>query len=197
MKIHQLSVNYLLEQDRILVRLNTQGGDEIRLWLTRRLMLTLWPTLNREVAEHVARQASVRDTAMAALANADDQTKQLLADFSREDVLRDADFKTPFNPKPGHFPLGERPLLVTGINIKPLETGRLELGFQEKLPGRPHPPRGFRASPPDPMLHSLVHLLQKALARSGWDPARFGDAPAEDRKAPEPGSGTDKPKYLN
>ena len=36
MNIHQLSVTYLPEQDRILARVNTTAGEEMRLWLTRR-----------------------------------------------------------------------------------------------------------------------------------------------------------------
>ena len=47
MKIHQLSVNYLAEQDRILMRVNTAASEEMRLWLTRRLMLGLWPLLSK------------------------------------------------------------------------------------------------------------------------------------------------------
>ena len=53
MQVHQLSVNYEQAQDRILARINTTTGDELRVWLTRRLCLNLWPSLNKAVAEHV------------------------------------------------------------------------------------------------------------------------------------------------
>jgi len=32
MNIHQLQATYLVEQDRILIRMNTQSGEELRLW---------------------------------------------------------------------------------------------------------------------------------------------------------------------
>ena len=57
MNIHQLSVNYLQEQDRILLRINTSAGEELRLWLTRRLTLNLWPMLTKIVADQVVQQA--------------------------------------------------------------------------------------------------------------------------------------------
>ena len=41
MQIHQMSVTYLPEQDRILMRINTTEGEEMRMWLTRRLMVGL------------------------------------------------------------------------------------------------------------------------------------------------------------
>ena len=53
MKLHQLSVVYLAEQDRILVRANTSEAAEMRLWLTRRLMLGLWPLLTRMLNKHL------------------------------------------------------------------------------------------------------------------------------------------------
>ena len=43
MNIHQLSARYNQEQDRILVRINSTEGTEMRLWFTRRLTLALWP----------------------------------------------------------------------------------------------------------------------------------------------------------
>ena len=55
MNIHQLSVTYLPEEDRILARINTTAGEEMRLWLTRRLMLGLWPLLSKLMTGHLLR----------------------------------------------------------------------------------------------------------------------------------------------
>ena len=41
MQIHQMSASYVAEQDRVLLRINTVEGEEMRLWLTRRLMAGL------------------------------------------------------------------------------------------------------------------------------------------------------------
>ena len=53
MKIHLMSVTYLAEQDRILMRVNTAAAEEMRLWLTRRLMLGLWPLLSKLLTKHL------------------------------------------------------------------------------------------------------------------------------------------------
>ena len=56
MQVHQFSVSYVQEQDRILVRINTTAGEELRVWFTRRLMLPLWPNLNKAVADQLQRE---------------------------------------------------------------------------------------------------------------------------------------------
>ena len=53
MQIHQMSVTYLPEQDRILLRINTTEGEETRMWLTRRLMVGLWPLLTKLLTDHL------------------------------------------------------------------------------------------------------------------------------------------------
>ena len=193
MNIHQLSVTYSSEQDRILLRVNTTAGEELRLWFTRRLTLGLWPLLNKVVAEHVARQEAVKSPGAAAVASADDETKKMLAEFKKEETLQQADFKTPYKEKPAVLPLGAEPLLVTEINVSPLPTGQLQLGFSEKLPGVPNA-RGFQMALEPQMTHGFVHLLDKALVTAQWQVvAAPAPAASED---PSPVA-SDKPKYLN
>ena len=54
MNIHQLSVRYLPEQNRILLSVNTTDGQELDLWLTRRMVLAMSPQLNRIAMDHFA-----------------------------------------------------------------------------------------------------------------------------------------------
>ena len=49
MQVHQFQVSYVAEQDRLLVRMNSTAGDEQGLWLTRRLMLDLFPHLDKAI----------------------------------------------------------------------------------------------------------------------------------------------------
>jgi hypothetical protein len=196
MNIHQLSLNYISEQDRILVRINTTAGEELRLWFTRRLTLGLWPMLNRIVAEHVAKQAAVDPASIVPTANADDQTKKMLAEFKKEETLQKADFKTPYKDAPAALPLGADPLLVTEVNIAPLPSGQLQLNFSEKLPGVTNP-RGFQMALESQLIHGFVHLLDKSIALSQWTQAGGGAAQPEAAKAADEAAASDKPKYLN
>ena len=61
MNIHQLSVTFVNEQDRLLVRVNSTDGEELRVWFTRRLMRDLLPLLTRIAGELEAKnQIEVR-----------------------------------------------------------------------------------------------------------------------------------------
>ena len=51
MNIHQMSVNYAERDDRLLLRVNTQDGQEFRLWLTRRMTGRLLPHLQACVVQ--------------------------------------------------------------------------------------------------------------------------------------------------
>src|SRR3954471_331756 len=108
MKIHQLSVTYLAEQDRILLRVNTDAAEEMRVWLTRRLMLGLWPLLSKLLTRHLLKLEAAGNS----LETADEDLRRMLADFRKEEFLRHADFDTPYRETAG-LPLGEEPLLVT------------------------------------------------------------------------------------
>ncbi|WP_295961243.1 hypothetical protein [Rhodoferax sp.] len=195
MNIHQLSARYNQEQDRILVRINSTEGTEMRLWLTRRLTLALWPTLNKAVVEHVARQdgggTHLRD----------DASKKMLADFQREAVLRDADFSTPYQDiqdapdTAATLPLGSAPLLVTEVRITPVANGPLKIAFNEQLVGQANG-RGFQVELAPPLVHGLVQLLERALHQSAWGEGSdvLGAPPLQASDAPVL---ADRPKYLN
>ena len=197
MNIHQLSARYNQEQDRILLRINSTEGAEMRLWLTRRLTLALWPTLNKAVAEHIARQ----DDGTAHLR--DDASKKMLADFQREAMLKDADFATPYQDIPEvseaaattALPLGSAPLLVTEVRITPVANGPLKIAFNEQLVGQGNG-RGFQVELAPPLVHGLVQLLERALHQSAWSEGSdvLGLLPLQASDAPLV---ADRPKYLN
>lgn len=195
MNIHQLSVNYVQEHDRVLVRINTVDDEELRLWFTRRLTLGFLPLLSKVVAEQVAKTERVRSPYIAA---SDEQSQQLLADFKKVESVRGSDFATPYKEQPSALPLGAEPLLVTEINLTPLSNGQLQFVFSEKLPAQAATqgvPRSFQMALEPKLTHGLMHLLEKAFEVSQWTqmPSAYSQQvntlPGE--RAPA------KPKYLN
>jgi hypothetical protein len=200
--IHQLSVNYIQEHDRILVRINTTASEELRLWFTRRLTIGLQPMLQKIVAEWVAKQEAVKSSSISPTATADAQTQAMLAEFKREESLQKSDFQTPYKP-PNALPLGAEPLLVTEISVTPLPSGQLQLSFNEKLPldnGQPNPnPRGFRVALEQKLVHGFVHLLEKAVATSQWAGLTAVAIGSAEPALPGEGNsgGGERPKYLN
>jgi hypothetical protein len=195
MNIHQLSVNYLQEQDRILVRINTTDAAELRLWFTRRLTLGLAPLLGKIVAEHVARQEAIKSPHISPMAAADAVTQQMLADFKKQEHLQKSDFQTPFKDNGTQLPLGAEPLLVTEVNMTPLASGQMQLVFSEKLPDVVKP-RSFQIALEPKLTHGFIHLLDKAIEVSLW---REGVRVVQDGAAPDSALHLldEKPKYLN
>jgi hypothetical protein len=191
MKLDQVTASYQREQDRILVRMNTSSDDELRLWLTRRMCLRLWPNLNTVVADRVALMEGTRDPARSAAASADEKTRQMMADFHREATLQTADFRTPFRSQPLQFPLGEQPLVVTEVGLTNLPDGKLRIDFKEKLPDAAKP-RSFQVNLENRNLQGLLHLLEKALEHSGW----LADGASATLKTPV-AAPDERPKYLN
>jgi hypothetical protein len=192
MKIHQLSVTYLAEQDRILVRINTAAAEEMRLWLTRRLMLGLWPLLSKLLTKHLLKL----EAAGTSLDTADEDLKKMLADFRKEEFLKEADFETPYKDEQAVLPLGEEPLLVTDVDASPLPNGRLRLSFNERPPNA-EKPRNFHMEMEPKLMQGLMHLLEQALARSQWREAFGAPQAVEDAASADDDVTARKPRYLN
>lgn len=192
MNIHQVSISYHHDHDRILVQVNTAAGEELRLWFTRRLTFHFLPHLNRLAIDA---QASAMQ-----LASQDELAKKTVMEFKKQESIGKSDFKTPYNAKATAYPIGQDPILVTTIRLTPDGKGSLSLGFDEKVAGTDstQKPRGFQMTLNPQLLHGFIHLLEKAIKASQWgildsgtsvaDPA---DAALEEVKAAK------SPTYLN
>lgn len=192
MKIHQLSVNYQAEQDRIFVRINTAASEEVRLWLTRRLMVGLWPLLTKLLTQHLLKL----EAAGTSLDTADEGLKKMLADFRKEQFLQEADFDTPYDENQNTLPLGPKPVLVTDVDASPLPSGRLRLSFNERLPNKQEP-RSFHVELDPKLMQGLMHLMEQALARSQWQEPFNAPVAVEEPAGDEDVLAERKPRYLN
>ena len=207
MNIHQLSVRYLPEQDRILLSVNTTDGQELDLWLTRRMCLALWPQLNRMTVEHFAVPANAKSDGFVDLAALDVQTRRALADFRRQDLLQSADFKTPYRASAGPRPLGQVPLLATEITMTPSTGQQVAIDFKEQLdPAVSN--RAVQLALQPQLVFSLVHMLGQALEHTQWlSPVEIAGLPglavnsnatvATDTTDEAILPGQDRPRYLN
>lgn len=188
MDIHQLSVTYIKEQDRLLLRINATSGEELRLWFTQRMTRGLVPHLHKVVM--------ALDASDVVLADQSDASKQLLSEFKKDEVLQKADFKTPYKATATALPLGAEPLLVTEVRLTPLSGGKLQIAFDEKL-ADVTAPRGFKIAVESQLMHGFMHLLETAIGNAEWPiavPAGLaGAAPSTSALA----SDTTRPKYLN
>lgn len=198
MNIHQVSVSYVQEQDRLLIRINGKEGGELRAWLTRRLTLALWPVLNQTATDQMKKIAAPSEAA----ASLDEQRQLLLAAFRKEASLRSGDFETPYRDQPDQsadLPLGPEPLLLTEVKVTLMGSGQLRLQMFEKLPGR-EAVRNVQVMMDPQLSNGLLHLLHQSLKASQWLQALPPPADLETSGGPETADLTldlAKPKYLN
>jgi len=167
MGIHQLSVLHDERQDRLLLRVNTQEGEEFRFWLTRRMVARLLPAVEQAVGKLESQRSGVLAP--------DAPTRQMLTDMQREAFMQQADFKTPYAPPPGmRLPLGEQPLLVTDVQISVLPEQALQLVLQDHSQGAA---RQCQLHLPAPLVHGLLHLTHQASAKADWALGALAEAP--------------------
>ena len=159
MNIHQLSVLFDERQDRLLMRVNTQDAQEVRLWLTRRIALKLIAPLELTITKMESRGASV------ALPNA--QAQSMLVELKHDDFLKKADLKTPFATQGMSLPMGPEPLIVTEITLNIQGDKGAQMVFQD-MGDSSTPARSCTLHMQPPLVHGLMHLLQRAVTNARW-----------------------------
>jgi hypothetical protein len=68
MQIKQLQVAYAPEHDRILMRINSAENQEVRVWLTRRMVRMLIPSLDEMMQKLLASDRPLNDAGRKGLA---------------------------------------------------------------------------------------------------------------------------------
>ncbi len=187
MNIHQVSVLFDERQDRLLMRVNTEEAQEVRLWLTRRIALKLVAPLELTIAKMESRNASV------ALANP--QAQSMLVELKHDAFLQKADLKTPFSTQSKSLPLGPEPLIVTEITLNIQGEKGAQMVFQDAGDERTAA-RACTLQMQPPLVHGLLHLLQKAVNNAGWREAGPTPAAAQanGHASDDDAPGAEKPK---
>lgn len=192
MQIHQLQASYQADQDRILLRLNTHSGEEMRVWLTRRML--------KGMLGHVQKLADQIPTLHPAAAVADtsddDNEAATTATF-------DNDFETPFEYGPETaLPLGETPLLTTALHVTPDAENSLKVRFDEVFDGSTEATRSMEVTLGPELLVGLVQVLDAVLRVADWGMVLHSPLPAAPvQEGPSSPMGdfanATRPKYLN
>lgn len=152
-QLHQLNVNYVPVEDRLMFRMNTKVGDEYRVWFTRRFSGLLLDLLNKEIDKHggVPTLASTPET------------KKLFKQGAMEKRYEEE--------KTIHFPLGESGFLACKINYKTTDEGVFMLEIL------PESGKGINLNLNKTMLFMFYNLLTQGCTQSGWNLA--GEAQIE------------------
>jgi len=153
MRLRQLKLDFVPEQDRLLMRISTSDGQEVLLWLTRRCVKLIWPLMLKMVESSPRVQ----------LSGATAEARAALLGLEHERAVQAADFSKPYEQSALARPLGEEPILVTRIQSRREENGSHVLTL---LPARG---QGVHLSLDENLLHSCCKLFQNAVAKADWD----------------------------
>ena len=155
MDIHQIQVKYDALADRLLLQIRTRDEQLFPIWLTRRMVIRLWPHFRGMVSG-----LAVTRSAPSALAVP--EARDMLADAARERALKSADFKTEFNSTAAMQPLGPEPVLPTAIDLRPAKGQAVVLVIRDAQG------RSLELAFGEDLAHGLLKLVESALATSEW-----------------------------
>jgi hypothetical protein len=153
MRLHQIKIDYVSEQDRLLMQLATSDANEVRLWMTRRFVKVLWPLLIK-----LAEEASPRIRTQA-----DPEARLALLNLEHEEAMARADFSKPYDDATRAMPLGSEPLLLARIQTSHDSNGQPVVALH------PVEGQGVTLTFDSVLLHSVCRLLQAAVQKSDWD----------------------------
>jgi len=143
-QLHQMNISYNPKEDRLLLRVSSRGGDEFRLWLTRRYTGMLINILKQEQAKFGGEPT---------LASSD-ETKNM---------IKGGGFQQSFEDGSASFPLGESGVLGFRINTGVSGEGVLRL---ELLPEQG---QGISVNLNKTLLYMLHNLITQGIDQAGWN----------------------------
>lgn len=171
MTIKQLNAAYLLNEDRILFRFNTQDQAEYRLWLTRRVTLFILAA-----STHLLTKKLEQAHSPSAAKVVDEFEKTALIEAIKTANAGSTDYESGVQ-----FPLGFDPLLVMDVSCSLTKNGEKlteknslqELDFDDSLsidfllPGGAN----LNLNLPNNLMRAMCLLLDQLREQAGWGEA--------------------------
>lgn len=149
-QLEQFSATYNPVQDRMMLRVRSSEDAEFRFWITRRYLKLLWPMLMK-----------MADTFAGRKAPADQPTRTALAELAHGAAVGGADFSSQYQDG-SVFPLGEEPILLARITIRPVQ------GNTQTLTLLPDNGQGINLDLDERLVHLLARLLQETAVAAEW-----------------------------
>ena len=169
--LHQLTLTYSAEQDRLLLRISTKEHSEYQLWLTRRFVRTIWKGLVKTIEREPTLPQGLMPKVKQAVMAMEHQKSIQDSDFSQKHASDNVNLNpriargiSPQHPKDTGSPtLGAAALLVTGAQVKPLNENITRI----KLKTEANTAIDFSLN--KKLLHALCHMVVTSSQKAGWD----------------------------
>ncbi len=146
-QLHQINITYVDKEDRLLMRTTTRGGDEYRIWLTRRYTGLLLDVLNKGMHQ-------LGDTCAT--------TSVITSQADGVPVKQQETSYKPFVERAQNYPLGEKGILGFGIKSDITQDKILSLQLL------PEEGQGITLNLNEGLLHSFQYLLFQGLTKTDW-----------------------------
>lgn len=160
MELHQLQVAYNQEQDRLLLRATFRTEQkalhEVRAWITRRILIRLWPGILRALETKVTLEQPQAQHAKREIVG-------MAHEASINDNVRRGGFAAKFEDTAQEYPLGAEPLLVTTANFHLKANQPVRIEFIDTAGKR------FEIAFSDRVLHGFCKLLQDGVKTAQWE----------------------------
>lgn len=150
--LHQMTISFSPQEDRLLLRFGTTGHVEFRLWLTRRIVRQLWEALVKaaESAPDISLQPERR-------------VRRAVMSLRHQAAVQSGDFSQRPDPDAKPHPLNQQPFLVTGIQCSRTAPGKTSLVFNVDNGN------DIQLSLDEKLIHALCHLLTSGSAKAEWE----------------------------
>lgn len=149
--LHQLTMTFDPEQDRMLLRIGTAENTEYQLWLTRRFVKVLWGALMQTLDRNPALGNDV-------LPDVRDAVKAM----EHQEAVQSSDFSQTHTEKNVNLTSNTGPLLVTGGQVKAVndENTMLNLKTSNGM--------GIQFGLNKKMMHALCHMMISSAQKAEW-----------------------------
>ena len=150
--LHQLTMTYTPEQDRVMLRIGTGEKTEYQLWLTRRFVRVMWAALVKTIEMDPDLKKDLNTDVRDAVMAMDHQEQVQGSDFGQTHAAENVNLTS-----------NTGPLLVVGGNVTPVNGNLTRINFKTANG------MGIEFGLNKQLLHALCHMMITSAQKAEWD----------------------------
>lgn len=172
--LHQMTVKYVPQEDRLLLRVATSEKTEYRMWLTRRFVAVLWPALGGQLAQSADLAGVVRPAAKSAEAAAgaaaeppppppvSAKVRDAVLGMEHQAAIQESDFSRKHDEDTVDLTGNTGPMIITGAKVKPWDGKHLVMSLQTD------DKRNVTVTLDKKLLHGFCHMVATTVQKADW-----------------------------
>jgi len=149
--LHQITMTFSAEEDRMLLRISTTEASEYQLWLTRRFIKVLWTALIETLERHPELRKSLLP-----------EVKNAMMNMRHQEAIAAAEFSEPHAEGKRDLTSNTGPLLVSSGTVAPMNNGLTKLTFNTS------DGTGVNFSLNEKLLHAVCQLIITSSQKADW-----------------------------